>query len=178
MQRPLQCWRRVKKRVQTLFQLTVIFRLRKAVVRRLAGMDLPRRRNSRFFALNNNFLVFTVMHHRGGQLRQRPVWVFENSRAKIFDFGVVVGDVGHHRHHFRWEAEHPLNGVDVVHRVIQRAAAAFLLPRAAPPQIVITVSAPPERIHLRMANLARQPGINHGFQTPEGIGKAVLGDDR
>ncbi|MNI80166.1 hypothetical protein D3C81_1485870 [compost metagenome] len=74
-----------------------------------------------------------------------------------------MGDIAHHRYHFAREAEHPLNCIDVVYRMIQRAAAAFFLPGAAPPQIVIAMPAPPERVHLCVANFARKAGINGGF---------------
>ncbi|MNN34766.1 hypothetical protein D3C81_1485860 [compost metagenome] len=63
----------MKQRVQLLFQFAIIVRLWKAVIRRLAGIHLPRGGDPRLFALNNDFLIFTMMHNGCGELSQRPV---------------------------------------------------------------------------------------------------------
>ena len=118
-----------------------------------------------------------MVHNGGGQLGERAAGVFKYRGAEVLHFGIVVRHVGHHRHHLGREAQHPLNGVDVVNRVVKGAAAPLFFPGAAPPQVVVAVSAPPERIHLGMTDLAGKTGIQRRFQTPEGVGKAVLGND-
>jgi hypothetical protein len=51
-----------------------------------------------------------------------------------------------------------------MYRVVKRAAAALFFPGAAPPQVVVAVSTPPEGVHLRVANLSREAGINAAFK--------------
>ena len=153
----------MKNRVELRFSRQIVAFLWEAVIGADAGKGLPRRGDTRFIALNDDFLIFPVVHHRGGKLRERAVRVFEDRGAEVFHLGIVVRHVGHHCHDLRREAEHPLDGVDMMDRVVKRAATSLFFPGATPPQVVIAVSAPPERIHLRMADFPREAGIQRCF---------------
>jgi hypothetical protein len=63
----------LKNGVELRFALRVVAFLREAVIGADAGKGLPRRGDARFIALNDDFLIFTVVHHRGGKLRERAV---------------------------------------------------------------------------------------------------------
>jgi len=71
-----------------------------------------------------------------------------------------------------------LKQVDLVNRVVQRAAAALFFPGTAPPQIVIVAAAPPKGIDLGVHDLADQASVEHAFHFPHLGPETILCDDR
>lgn len=96
---------------------------------------------------------------------------------QVLHLGVIVGGVGQDARHAPGQAHHPPEHINVMHRVVERAAATLLLPGAAPPQIVVAMAAPPVGVDLRVAHLARQAAVQQGLQVADGLAEAVLGDD-
>ena len=76
-------------------------------------------------------------------------------------------------HAFR-HAQHPLHQVDVVHAVACHCTGRFLIPGAAPPQVVVTLAAPPQRIYRSKQHLADKPLVQDLFHLLVGGLAAVL----
>ena len=117
------------------------------------------------------------MHDGGCQLRQRAR-ILQHGQRQILHLSVVVRDVRHHTRHGLRKTHHPAQHVNMVDGVVQRAAAALLLPCAAPPQVVVAVPAPPGRCDGCAQHFARKPAVQQFLQVADGLAEAVLGDNR
>jgi hypothetical protein len=100
-------------------------------------IDVKRIGNPRFLRLEHDLLGFSVVDNTSGHLTYCMV-VPQDGDREVFHFRVVVREVGDDAGHFAGQSHHPVEQVDVVYRVVERASATLLLPGPAPPQIVIT----------------------------------------
>ena len=65
----------------------------------------------------------------------------------------------------------------MVNCVIKGRAAAFFLPGAAPPQIVVAEASPPEGINVRNSELSGKPAVKRLLQLVNTVAETVLRDD-
>lgn len=117
------------------------------------------------------------MDDRTRQLREGPP-VAQNRHREVFDLGVVVLRVGEHRDHLARAAHQPEEEIDVVDGVIERAPAAFALPRPPPGQVVVGQAAPPRRVHAHVRHRTEHPRVEDVLEQRRVIAEAVLGDHR
>ena len=154
-----------------LFQLLVF--LRKAVVKCQRCLAGERSGNLCLFALEDKLLLLAVVNDRCGQLRQR-IRILQDGNRKVFNLRVVVSGICKHACYLIRKSHHPAEHVYMVYRMIQRAAAALFFPCSAPPKVIIAMTAPPERIHLRMAHRSRYVAVKKHLQVSDSLAETVL----
>nr|AEW47923.1 hypothetical transcriptional regulator [uncultured microorganism] len=149
---------------------------RESVGLRLGGKYAVRRGDLCLLALEYQFLILPVMHHGSCHGCQRAR-VFHHGNGKILHLRVIVCRIGQNTGHPFRGTHHPAQHIDMMHRMVQRASTAFLLPGTPPPQIVIAVAPEPERIDLRMTDRPGHPAVQQGLQVPDRLPETVLRDN-
>ncbi len=114
----------------------------------------------------------------GGPLNHTDgtVFVLHNCGGNILDFNVVrrSPDLCLDRPH---AAHDPLNHVDVVHSLVDQAAATIQCPRSAPvATVVIGLGAIPFYVRIPLQQLAKLSALSGVMKASDGCGETVLGD--
>ena len=137
------------------------------------GRHVPRHCNAGLFAIELYLLRFVMVHDGGGKPHQL-VRIVQDGNAQILAFGVVVPYIADDRVHAFRHSKHPLHQVDMVHTVARHRAGGLLIPCASPPQVVVALSAPPQRIHSGKQHLADEPLVQDLFHLLVGGLAAIL----